>query len=105
MIPFDTIDFAQPLEPQLRNILATVKAPLDGSVPVTIIVPGQATLAVLLFIYLHGLLGHYPAVCLLQSDATGIFRPTSLFHIDPSALRFKGRALRQEMLRKATGEQ
>jgi len=100
-IPFDSIDFEQSVEIQLRELIARVATPLDGSVAIAIVVPGQATLAALLFAYLHGLIGHFPSLCLLQADSSGIYVPTALFQIDVNAVRFDARSLRQEILRKS----
>ena len=98
-IPIDNIDFQQPVEPQLRRMLELVKAPLDGSIPVTLILPGHPMLAVLLCVYLHGILGHHPAVCLLQPDENGSYRPANIFYVDSQVIRAEARAFRQVLLR------
>lgn len=98
-IPFDAIHFELSVEEQLQKIIQHVKTPLDGSVPITIILPGQATFAVLLFVYLNGLVGSYPALCLLEVRDSGEYGPSSIFDIDAHKLRLEGRAIRQNILR------
>ena len=98
-IPFDEVDFSLPIEPQIDRILAAAKSPLDGSCAVTVVLPGQSTLAVAVFIYLHGMLGFFPDIYLLQPSADGVFMPSSLLSVDSRQLRMKGRALRQTIIR------
>ena len=98
-IPVGSIDFRRSVEDQVRSIIEHVKTPLDGSIPITIIVPGQATLAVLLFVFLHGLIGHYPGLCLLETDVGGEYAPTNVFYVDSHELRLGGRTFRQKLLR------
>lgn len=98
-IPFDAIDFQEDVESQIRNIFQLVKAPLDGSINVTIIPPSHSTMAILLLTYLNGLLGRFPTICLLQPIENGDYRPTNLFYIDSHSLREKGRSFRQEIIR------
>jgi hypothetical protein len=91
------IDFSSPVEEQIRDIFTQTKSPLDGSNPVTVVLPGHATVAVLVLIYLHGLLGHYPSICLLE-QRSGEYVPTNLFSIDAQRLRMSGRAFRQQLI-------
>lgn len=97
-LPVPEIDFSQSVETQLRNIFSQTEVLLDGSNPITIVLPGHATIAVLVLIYLHGLLGHYPSICLLE-ERRGEYVPTNLFSIDAQRLRMSGRAFRQELIR------
>ena len=76
------INFSRDIDSQFKEILAKVECPLDGSVSVTIIPPGQSTLSILLIIFLHGLLGYFPAVCYLKSEASGQYLASNVFHFD-----------------------
>ena len=99
---FGNVDFSQNVERQLKRIVGEVKTRLDGSVPIAIIPPGHATLAVLITIFLHGLVGYFPVLCLLEAKAAGDYRPTNLFQIDGGDLRSEARKLRQEILTRKT---
>jgi hypothetical protein len=102
-VPFLEINFDKPLEEQFSGLLRQVKTPLDGTVPITIIPPGHATVAVLLIVFLHGVLGFYPSLCNLQQSAAGQFVPHTVFHLDNQLVRKAGRRFRQEQWDKTKG--
>ena len=97
---FDHVDFQTEIKDQLEQVLLKVNCPLDGSIPITIIVPGQATVAVLLISYLSGIIGHIPNICLLEMDKDGFYIPTNIFFFNGNQLRSDGRKFRQEMWQK-----
>jgi hypothetical protein len=91
------IEFSEDVHIQIRDVVNTIETPLDGSVAVTIILPGHSVVAVLLLIFLHGVLGHFPTICLMQqSDSGEVFLPASVFAIDSREVRMAGRMFRQE---------
>lgn len=94
-IPFFEIDFSGDVEIQLKRILNEVKTPLDGSVPISFIPPGQATMSILLIVFLYGLLGYFPGICLLEAKNSGNYAPTNVFFVDGHQLRKAGRMFRQ----------
>lgn len=97
-IPFDNIKFDEDVDAQLKTIVMRAKTPLDGSIPVTLILPGHSTIAVLLIVYLIGLLGSVPNLCLVEPVGFGNYSPTNIFHLDLHKIRVQARAFRQEML-------
>lgn len=99
-ISFSNIDFSKNLEGQIKELFINCKTNLDGSVPVTIIPPGQSTFAILLYSYLHGILGYPPNICYLEADENNSFSPKSLFKINLNEIKTSGRAIRQEIWKK-----
>jgi len=91
------INFNENVEEQLREIIRNVKTPLDGSIPITLIVPGQATIAVLLITFLSGIIGHIPDICLLEMDEDGFYVPTTSFILSGNNIKTSGRKFRQEL--------
>lgn len=87
-------DFAADPEPQLESIISELPFKLDGTFPLTIVPPGQATLAILLTTYIHGLTGHFPGVCYLERGSGGVFVPRVEFEIDINRIRSAGRRYR-----------
>lgn len=98
-VPIPSFDFSCDVDLQLRELIGTVKTKLDGSLPVSVILPGHSTLAVLLVIFLHGLLGHFPPMCLMLPTSDGVYRPSSIFYVDAHGLRSQAREVRQDMIR------
>jgi hypothetical protein len=98
-IAIDAIDFNKSVEDQMKNLFAQVKTTIDGSVAVTVILPGHSVLAALVVVYLHGTLGHFPSICLLQSSESGPYVPTNIFYIDAKDVRSSGREFRQELIK------
>lgn len=88
------IDFSESVESQIREIFMASRTPLDGSVSVSVILPGHPVVAVLSFIFLHGALGYFPNVCVLEQSNEGPFTPTTMFSIDTRAIRLGGRSMR-----------
>jgi hypothetical protein len=101
-IAFEAIRFGEDIEPQLKSIVNRVKTPLDGSIPISVILPGHSTLAVLLLVYLLGLIGAVPNLCVMEPTGFGRYHPSSIFHIDIQKLRGGARAFRQEILGRRT---
>lgn len=95
-VPFYEIDFKDDVELQIKQVLTKIKTPLDGSIPISIIPPGQSTLAILLITFLYGLLGYFPGICFLEAESSGKYKPTNNFYIDGHQLRKAGRMFRQE---------
>lgn len=92
-----SIDLRGDVGGQLQEVIRKVETKLDGSIPISIIVPGQATIAVLLIAFLSGILGHIPNVCLLEMDNDGFYVPTSKFIFNGSKIKSDGRRFRQEL--------
>jgi hypothetical protein len=103
-LPFVEIDFTDSIEKTLQGVIDLVQTNLDGSIPISLIPPGQATFAILLVTYLHGLLGYFPAVCYLEASSSGQFEPSAIFHIDGYTLRKAGRSYRQEIWNKTSNK-
>jgi hypothetical protein len=87
-------NFDDSIEEQLRQVVKRLPIRLDGTIPVTIIVPGQATLAVLLMSYLHGILGHFPKVCYLEQSDSGLYLPRFEYIVNAQSIRTAGRRFR-----------
>ena len=60
-------DFGGPIEEQLEALISGLRCSIDGTRHITVIPPGQSTLSILLVTYMHGLMGHFPAICYLVS--------------------------------------
>ena len=99
-IMFETIDFSSDMTKLIQTILKDVDSKLDGTVSITIIPPGHSTFAMLLVIYLFGLLGFFPDICMLDISDEGIFLPKNIFYINGNKLRFAGKSFRQELWKK-----
>lgn len=95
-IPIPKVDFSSNVEKQIEKIVSQVESPIDGSIPLTVILPGHSTLAFLLCAYLHGKLGHFPDICLLEKEENKYYLPKSIFYIDSQEIRDAGRAFRQK---------
>lgn len=92
--PYD-FDFEAAVEIQLEEMLKDVNCPLNGTVSLTIIPPGQSTLAVLLVSYLHGLTGHFPKMCYLEMSEDGLYIPKVEYDINVQDIRSAGRKYRR----------
>lgn len=92
-IPIE-FDFATDPEPQLESVVSALPLKMDGTFPLSIIPPGQATLSILLTTYIHGLTGHFPGVCYLERGNGGMFVPRVEFEIDINRIRSAGRRYR-----------
>ena len=92
------IDFSEPVDTQIASIFSTADTPLDGSISITVILPGHPTVAVLAFVFLHGALGYFPNICVLEQSPDGPFSPTTLFSIDTRNIRIGGREMRQRFM-------
>jgi hypothetical protein len=99
-VPFFEIDFDSDVEKQLTKIVRKLKIPLDGSKAVSIIPPGHATVAILLMVFLHGILGYFPKICMLKPEGSGQYIPKNIFCIDGYLVRKAGRSFRQELWNK-----
>lgn len=87
-------DFANPAEEQLESLLTNLPCTIDGTKPVTVIPPGQSTLSILLITYLHGIMGHFPAICYLELSDSGVYLPKVEFSTNSNHLRTAGRKFR-----------
>ncbi|MGF6533204.1 hypothetical protein P3T20_004000 [Paraburkholderia sp. GAS206C] len=87
-------DFEQALDDQIRIVLDDLDVTLNGSVSITIIPPGQSTLAILLASFLHGMLGHFPKLCYLELSEDGLYLPKFEYSINTQAMRTSGRRFR-----------
>lgn len=92
-------DFTHPVEEQLESLLISLPCTVDGTKPVTVIPPGQSTLSVLLITYLHGILGHFPAICYLELSDNGVYLPKVEFSINSNNLRTAGRKFRAKVFK------
>ena len=99
-ISFSNIDFSKNFEIQIKELFINCKTNLDGSIPITIIPPGQSTFAILLYSYLHGILGYPPNICYLKANANNAFSPNTLFRINLNEIKTSGRTIRQEIWKK-----
>jgi len=91
--PVDLV-FDGSIEDQIREIVAKLPVDIDGSSSVSIIPPGQATFAVLLVSYLHGLMGHFPNLCYLELASDGLYLPKMEYSIQTQRIRSAGRKFR-----------
>ena len=90
-------DFSDDVETQISIIIQNIPYKLDGSRPITNIPPGQATLAILLVSYLHGILGHFPSLCYLEARADGLYLPKIEYIMSVQSVRSAGRKWRTAM--------
>ena len=81
---------------QIADLVASLPMKIDGSEPITIIPPGQATFAILLVSYLHGLIGHFPNICFLERSCNGQYLPKTEYDAQPYQIRSAGRRFRFE---------
>ena len=88
------IAFDDDVERQIKNLIESLSIKIDGSFPITIIPPGQATFAILLVSYLHGLMGHFPNLCYLERTSSGIYAPKAEHLVQPQEIRSAGRKFR-----------
>lgn len=92
-------DFSGEVESQLAEALISFGEMLDGSRAITIIPPGQATLAVLLVGFIHGMIGHFPKLCYLEVSQAGVYLPKVEYEIPVQGIRAAGRQFRSQLLR------
>jgi len=90
-------DFAADVEAQLTRVIHDIPYKLDGSRPITVIPPGQATLAILLVSYLHGIVGHFPSLCYLEARPDGLYLPKVEYVLSVQSVRSAGRKWRAAM--------
>lgn len=87
-------DFAADANSQLESIAKRTLHDVDANSTLTIIPPGQPTLAILLISYLHGLLGHFPNLCYLELSKDGMYLPKSEYEFVTQNSRAAGRLFR-----------
>lgn len=92
-------DFTNRAEEQLESLLIDLPCTIDGTKPVTVIPPGQSTLSILLITYLHGIMGHFPAICYLELSDHGVYLPKVEFSINSNNLRTAGRKFRTKVFK------
>lgn len=88
------IAFNDDVENQIKTLIENLPVKIDGSFSITIIPPGQATFAILLVSYLHGLIGHFPNLCYLERTNSGIYLPKTEYQVQPQEIRSAGRKFR-----------
>ncbi len=88
------IAFNDNVEKQIKSLIESLSVKIDGSFSITIIPPGQATFAILLVSYLHGLIGHFPNICYLERTNSGIYLPKTEYQVQPQEIRSAGRKFR-----------
>ncbi len=91
--PLD-IDFDADVGVQIEAAVKALGVRIDGSSSVTIIPPGQATFAILLVSYIHGLIGHFPNICYMARCENGLYLPSVEYEIQPQKIRNAGRKFR-----------
>ena len=94
-------DFTADANEQLGVIVARTLESLDSESVLTIIPPGQSTLAILLVSFIHGLIGHFPRLCYLELNESGMYMPLTEFHISTQNVRTAGRFFRMKKFTKA----
>jgi hypothetical protein len=96
--PID-FDFEKDIETQVSKIISNIPCTLDGSIPLSIIPPGQATLAILLVSYIHGITGFFPMICYLQINEHGLYLPKAEYTINLQSIRASGRKYRTTLFK------
>jgi len=87
-------DFSADANIQLENIAKNTLHDVNADSTLTIIPPGQPTLAILLISYIHGLLGHFPNLCYLELGQNGMYLPKSEYEFVTQNTRTAGRLFR-----------
>jgi hypothetical protein len=87
-------DFSADANSQLESVAKKTLYDVDADSVLTIIPPGQPTLAILLISYLHGLLGHFPNLCYLELGQDGMYLPKSEYEYVTQNSRTAGRLFR-----------
>lgn len=93
-VKFGFIDIDNNILNFLEEIVSSIKTPLDGTVNVSILVPGYSAFAVMLFIYIEGIMGHYPNICILKQQSGGVYLPDLTFNTTSNDIRNAGRQIR-----------
>ncbi|MFY2835932.1 CRISPR-associated protein Csx15 [Achromobacter xylosoxidans] len=91
-------DFDEPLDQQMQAVFKKLDVTLDGRTPITIIPPGQSTLAILLVSFVHGMIGHFPRLCYLGLSDNGVYLPKFQSGINIQNMRTAGRRLRTKLV-------
>ena len=89
-------DFSLDVNEQLKQVCNDTLAALDADSTLTLIPPGQSTVAILLVSYIHGILGHFPRICYLELGEQGLYLPHSEFQVDLQHARTAGRVFRMK---------
>jgi hypothetical protein len=89
-------DFLGDANEQLGAIATKTLASLDPESVLTIIPPGQSTLAILLVSFIHGLIGHFPRLCYLELNESGMYMPRTEYQINTQEVRLAGRFFRMK---------
>ncbi len=89
---------------QLKQFLNDVNAHIRVDQPVSVILPGYSVLAVILVAYLHGLLGYFPEVCILEASSPGVYVPSATIKADIAAIRVAARRVRNHLSDANTAE-
>lgn len=87
-------DFSKNVEEQILDYINKIGIKIDGTVPITIIPPGQSTLAIILVAYIHGLTGNFPSICYLELSDDGRYLPKAELYINSNKIRSAGRKYR-----------
>ncbi|MCT4497656.1 CRISPR-associated protein Csx15 [Pseudomonas sivasensis] len=90
-------DFDGDAGDQLKDIFSLIPFKIDGSEPLTIIPPGQSTLAILLVGFMHGVIGHFPKLCFLKVNEEGLYLPKMEYEVLVQSVRSEGRKFRSEL--------
>lgn len=97
--PFE-FDFDGDALVQIDNLVERVPYKLDGTQPITIIPPGHSAIATLLCAYLHGMLGFFPEICVMQLSKSGVYVPHRFYRVPLQGFRNRGRAMRVRNVQK-----
>lgn len=92
------VNFEKEIAPQIEMIFNSININIDGSDPLTIIPPGQSTLAILICSFIHGVIGHFPKICYLNLIEQGVYVPNVEYSIDIQPIRINGRKYRNNII-------
>ena len=88
------INFTEDIEEQVKYFLNTIDLKIDGSYPLTVIPPGQSTVAIIIMAYIHGLTGFFPKICYLGQNHDGVYIPLQEVNINIQDIRLFARGTR-----------
>lgn len=90
-----TLDSSTDILDQLKNIFRAVDTIIDGTIPMTFILPEDAYIAIPLYTFMHGIFGGFPNAYVMKEEN----EQTHLqeFDVNGFMIRDAGRAFRGEI--------